>query len=446
MQAAKDDENSTSETVGADDAGGSSVDCQPKAADMPPTVRYNPYDPRTNGVLPRPVPRHYECSFCLDPVFPRSDDKVSFNCCHRLYHVKCFVESAWSDLIVTMPKRKNVKCPECSKPPRSRQVALKIRRTIVVDGSSSDDDAMETMESKMSPEEIAKAEMRRDFFGSEDDDEGDAGEGTGDRWERAKLAMKSKGLMGAKTALQELRKPKVRCDFRWLIDNKITLDELLNSCKLEDIFKNKGVRTWKRLKQLGFRQDHLTILSKNGQIADLVRLYKVNARTLRKEMDVTLTSLPDLQFSARTMALLGFDTHELCIMRFTKDHIKRFRGIPMGEWINELGMSQLHLLLLKIKQKDFEGTAYLGQSWSVKGLCELLNLNFQTMRRLRLDPRQTGGGRRSRRGGSYHPRHQQQRPAYTQREPPQQRGHPASRRYNNNMPRRPYYNSGDPMY
>ena len=450
---------------GDDDGGGGGTQTALEAREDPPPIgtaepqggsppapaparrKYNPYDPRSNGMPPVQdvVDQHHECSFCLDPVFPRTDDKVSFNCCSKLYHVKCFVESAWADVIVGMKSRKNVRCPECSKPPKSRDVANRIRSEAFSSDDDDDDDDDDGSIAEKSPSELAKEKLRRDLLGTDsdgDEDEGGGGGGgaerTGDGWTRAKLTLQSQGLMGAKTAMKELRKPDVHCDFRWIKSNNITLDELLNVCTLEEIYKNKGVKSWNRLKQVGFRSDHLTILQNSNQIAHLVRYYKVKPRMLRKEMNITLKTLPDLHLSAKSMAFLGFDTHELCLMRFTKDHIKCFHGIPMGEWINQLGMSQFHLLLLKIKQKDFGHPLYLGQSWSVKGLCELLNLNYKTIEKLGLNAvrnnNNSGGGRRSRRrgGGGGSNEYQQQQPDYARRR------HPSAEHSERRYPERRY--------
>ena len=176
---------------------------------------------------------------------------------------------------------------------------------------------------------------------------------------------------------------------------------------------------------VGFERHHLRTLANMGQIPQLVAYYHVDAPAIRRDLRMTIKELAGLQLSATVMGQLGFNAHQLCIMGLTKDHIKSFQGIPMGEWIHKLGLAPIHLLLLKFKDKDFR-VGYLDYSWNAKAMAEMMDMTLGTASRLNLTitpkashPRSRGPavGHRGRRGLGAGPR-RRGRPRYPPRRRP----------------------------
>ena len=137
------------------------------------------------------------------------------------------------------------------------------------------------------------------------------------------------------------------------------------------------------LMEVGFRRNHLRVVANMGLVPQLVAYYHVDAQTIRRDLGMTIKDLAGLQLSATIMGQLGFHAHELCIMGLTKDHIKSFQGIPMGEWIHKLGLTPFHLLLLKFKNKDFR-LGYLDYSWSPQAMAKMMNMNYSVAERLKI--------------------------------------------------------------
>lgn len=350
------------------------------------------------------------CPICLKHVFPHANAIAKFACCQRFYHQLCFSKSSWNSLLQEMRKSDaNPRCPVCTRPERSRRVAQKIQQEVweAVKGMSYDEDEDDFPEPMSSSEKKAK-ELRNDMLGlsSGEDEQNQEEETTNDddsagdtRWARVKMTMAGAGLAGTKDALQELRTSGRKMDFNWIKHKGLKIDDLLNDFTLKDLHENRGVKTWKQLRTIGFRLDHLTTIDHMRQIPQLVYYYKVNAEILRRDLGLTVSGLAKLSLSGSAMAQLGCDAHELCMMGLTKDDIKRFSGCPMGEWINPMGLSVIHLHLLKFKAKDFyNDPLFLGHSWSIDGLARCLDLNYSTLKRLGLAVKASNetSGRRSR--------------------------------------------------
>lgn len=351
----------------------------------------NPYMPGAAGEAPPKAafeaafdPKELDtaCPICLKIVMPLHSDLYKGACCKQLYHAGCWTRSAWGQLRQEADPTKNFKCPKCSMPPASREVASSIRQEMyeMLRDSSSDED-----EPPPPPRELTAAEReKRDLLGQGSDDEDaptEAGVDDG-RFHRMRMTMAGAGLSGAKAALEELRTPGRKVDLAWFRKSGMKIDTLLNQYTLKELYA-RGVTKWKHLLSLGFAARHLPILANMGQIPQLVAYYHVTAPAIRRDLRVTLRDLSGLHLSATTMAQLEFNAHELCLMNLTKDHFKSFQGVPMGEWISRMGLTPFHLLLLKFKNKDFR-PGYLGSSWDIIGMAKMMKMDINTADRLGL--------------------------------------------------------------
>lgn len=387
----------------------------PRVASSPPSpsaVRYNPYLPGAKSLPPPKAPFEAayktqelltDCPICLKVVQPLHSDLYKGACCKQLYHAGCWTRSAWGQLRQEADPTKNFKCPKCSMPPAAREVDSAIRQEMydmMREGRLSSSDEDEELPPKPKPL-TDKEREKRDLLrqGSDDDDESIEGVDDG-RFNRMRMTVAGSGLSGAKAALNELRTPGRKVDLAWFRKSGMTIDTLLNQYTLKELYA-RGVTKWKHLQSLGFDARHLPTLANMNQIPQLVAYYHVDADAIRRDLRITLRDLAGLHLSATTMAQLAFNAHKLCLMGLTKDHLKSFQGVPMGEWITRMGLTPFHLLLLKFKNKDFR-PGYLGSSWSVLSMAKMMKMDINTADRLGLKiaqvqpPRRPGRGRAGR--------------------------------------------------
>ncbi len=424
MQEAVDDEGGGNQAVGGPDPVTVSTTSAPETdtrvpdtgsePPVSPAPRCNPYLPGVKSVSRKgPLEATFsidefdtECPVCLKMVSPRASDLYKGHCCTQLYHAGCWSRSAWGQLRQDADETKNFLCPRCSIPAKSRTVEESIRQEMLEmlratpgGSSSSDDDAEVSLGLPAPPAKLSAEEKERQaFFGSSDDGGGSSNGVPAGRWARAKMTLAGAGIRGTGAALTELRTGGKKVNLAWIRESGLKIDELLNQFTLRDLF-DCGANKWKHLMEVGFRRNHLRVVANMGLVPQLVAYYHVDAQTIRRDLGMTIKDLAGLQLSATIMGQLGFNAHELCIMGLTKDHIKSFQGIPMGEWIHKLGLTPFHLLLLKFKNKDFR-LGYLDYSWSPQAMAKMMNMNYSVAERLKITiaPRGRSQVRRRRRG------------------------------------------------